>query len=216
MSENNENYLKEMKDSVPTEIFNAFEDALEKVKIENEKNSTMVGLLLQYIRNENRKENLAIRSKLLLNPPVGLTKDQVIMLLDEKSNYDEFKNINVLKSKTNTYYYDREIFTDRFANVQALILDKDLLATIANATRHDCKIYPRPLRVKSLKGQPYNFSEDEIMGALSRMKFEEKYSDIDTVTASNGKVCIFSSLYMSQKYAKALCEQLEVEWESNQ
>lgn len=48
------------------------------------------------------------------------------------------------------------------------------------------------------------------------MKLDNRYSDIGTVTASNGGVCLYSSEYMSEKYAQALCEEIEVEWKKQQ
>ena len=208
--------IKKMKDNVSSEVYEAFEEALMKVEEENNRKKSLAEVFLKYIQSENKKENLVVQSLILLNPPIGLDKKELTIILKNLKSYDILENITIIESSKNIYYYDNSLFTKRFATVQSLLLDKDILATIAAATRHDCKIYPRPLRMVALNRQPYNFSDDEIFGALARMKIDDKYADINTVTASNGKICIYSTTYMSEKYANALGEQLEVEWQNNQ
>ncbi|MEG0541334.1 MAG: hypothetical protein RR461_11565, partial [Angelakisella sp.] len=169
-------------------------------------------LLAKHIREQTKREKVVAFSVVTLSVPDGLTREQVRNLLKDPASDPAMASIAVIKGSKDIYFYDQELMTERFATVQSLIEDKDILATVASAARHECKVYPRPLRVQSLMDSPYFYSEDEVLGALARMKITDTYEDIDTVTASNGKMCIYSSLYMSKKYAQALCEQLEVEW----
>ena len=54
-------------------------------------------------------------------------------------------------------------------------------------------------------------TEDELLGAAARMKFEPEYADIGVVTASNGAKGFYSTKFMSEVYAQALIVVIEVE-----
>lgn len=207
--------LEAIENSLSEETLKAMEEALEKVEAEKNREHTESEIIAKYITDTTRKEKLVTYSSITLNPPEGVSRESVKEILKNIKENEFFSTIAVIKCKKNTYYYDTQYMTDRYATVQSLIEEKDILSTIAAAVRHDCKTYPRPLRMVVLLNSPYYYSEDEILGALARMKLSEDYNDIDTVTASNGKMCIYSSLYMSKKYAKAICEQMEVEWVKN-
>ena len=43
------------------------------------------------------------------------------------------------------------------------------------------------------------------------MTFEKEYEDIGVVQASNGAQAFYSSKYLSERYARALLESIEVE-----
>ncbi|OON97307.1 MAG: hypothetical protein ATN32_05695 [Candidatus Epulonipiscium fishelsonii] len=167
---------------------------------------------MNYINEQNKLEKIVRHNFLMLNIPIGLNKENITSLLKEKDNYEELQNLVVLKMDKHIFYYNGEMFTERFATVQALIESKDILNTIANCVRYDCKVYPRPMQISTLQKIPYNYTHDEILGAVARMRFEDKYSDIDIVKASNGNICIYSTIYMSERYATFLAEQLEVTW----
>ena len=211
----NDKELEAVENGLSEETLKAMEEALNQVEMERNKKLTEDEIMLKYIKDSTRKEKLVAYSVVTLSPPEGVSRDRAREILKNIRENEIFASVKALKGKKDIYYYDSELMTERFATIQALIEDKDILATIASAVRHDCKVYPRPLRMKALLDSPYFYSEDEILGALARMKMSEEYTDIDTVTASNGKLCIYSSLHMSKKYAQAICEQMEVEWKNN-
>jgi hypothetical protein len=105
--------------------------------------------------------------------------------------------------------------TAHFAELDSLIMDKDILRTIATVTRSDCKLYPRPTQFSKLMGYPFYFSEDEIEGAAARMEKLEEYADIGVVTASNGGKGFYSTQFISRGYAQGLIESVEVEEREN-
>ncbi len=197
-------------------VLAAFEEAMDKVEAERNREKSAEELLYKHICAINKRESLVVRNEILMHPPEGVTREEAQYLLDNRGDYEDLGKIEEIKGQKGTYYYNGVMWTTRFATVQALLLDKDILATIATIVRTDCKRYPRPTRVAVFMGAPYFFSEDEILGALARMKFEEGYSDIDTVTTSNGKKSIYSTLHMSERYAKVLAEDLEVGYRENQ
>ena len=207
---------EELIENLDVKTIKAFEEAMEKVAIEYDREKTKGEILINYIRSENNLEEIVSLKELKLNPPEDLTGDDINELLQSVEDFVELENLVIIETQKDFYLYDSTLWTGQYAATAVLLKEKDTLEAIAQRARRDCKIYPRPLQISALKEIPYNYSEDEILGALARMKFDERYSDIDTVTASNGGVCIYSSDHMSERCAKALCEELEVEWKKQQ
>ena len=149
----------------------------------------------------------------------GLGDEKLSELLrdvDQEQACEELKDIVRVKGKKDSYYFDASIMTPEFARVQALIEDKDMLATIAEVTRHDSSLYPRPAPFSKFSGYPFRFSLDEIEGAAARMQLSEEYKDIGVVEASNGAKAFYSSQSLSKNYARALFQDIEVdsrEWQ---
>ena len=151
--------------------------------------------------------------------PEGMDAEKLSELLsgvDQGQACEELKNAALIKGKKDSYYFDASIMTPEFARVQALIEDKDMLATIAEVARHDSSLYPRPAPFSKFSGYPVLFSVDEIEGAAARMQLSEAYRDIGVVEASNGAKAFYSSQSLSKNYARALFQDIEVdsrEWQ---
>ena len=125
------------------------------------------------------------------------------------------EKIAFIRGKKDLYFYETTLMTAHFAELDSLIMDKDILRTIATVTRSDCKLYPRPTQFSKLMGYPFYFSEDEIEGAAARMEKLEEYADIGVVTASNGGKGFYSTQFISRGYAQGLIESVEVEEREN-
>lgn len=212
----NEEQIKELENNIDPLTLKAFEEALLKVEAEQKRVKSKAEILMNYINSTNRQNLLVEHNSMIFTPPNGIDKNEIIELLEKKSDFNELENLVALKTEEKLFYYNSLIFTERFATVQSLIQSKNILKTIATITRKDCKSYPRPTRVKTFTDFPYYYTEDEVLGAIARMTMDENYQDIGTVKASNGNVCVYSSLHMSERYAQALCEEIEVEREFNQ
>lgn len=208
----NEAELQAIEDSLDEETLRAMEEALNEVEAEANREKSDDELVASYIKDITLAEELAALADLKAAPPEGVAPERLTEILAHPEESPFFETIKSIQGKKDVYYYDSANMTDHFAKIQSIMQDKDILASIASAARHDCKIYPRPVKLTAMMDSPYFFTKGEISGALERMKQTEEYQDIDTVTASNGKVCIYSSKYMSKKYAQALCEEMEVEW----
>ncbi len=152
--------------------------------------------------------------KLKLHLPEGVTPEEADSLLT-KAGTDEadpaLEKIAFIQGKKDLYFYETTLMTAHFAELDSLIMDKDILRTIATVTRSDCKTYPRPTQFSKLRAYPFYFSDDEIEGAAARMEKMEEYADIGVVTASNGGKGFYSTQFMSKGYAQGLIEQVEVE-----
>lgn len=169
---------------------------------------------VNYIYHYTSRSKVTGAKALKLSPPEGLTKEEVTDFLAQVEGEEkpqELEDIKVIEGKKDRYYYDASIMTFQYAQIDAMLEDKDILHTIAEITRSDSKLYPRPTQFKKLRNTPFNFTQDEILGAVARMKMEEGYEDIDVVTASNGQKGTFSTTYLSKKYAQGLIESIEVE-----
>lgn len=174
--------------------------------------------LAKHLYDRTALSKVTARKALLLAPPGDISKEALHSLLPAVGTSEAntaLSSIAFVKGKKDTYYYDSSIMTRHYAEIDALLEDKDILATIASVTRSDSKLYPRPTQFSKLMNTPFRFSKDEILGAAARMKNEEEYQDIGVVTASNGNSGFYSEKHMSFRYAKSLIEQIEVEEKEN-
>lgn len=194
----------------------AFEDGLDKAEQEHNRERSKEELLLDYINYCNQRESLVSKNDLLKNPPIKLDKDDIIELLDNIKNYSMLSTLRWIDRDDDSYYFNHQFMTDSFAQTAVLLKEGSIQEIIAERTRIDCRMYPRPVQMKVLKNPPYNMSDERIEEALKSMESDEDFEDIKTVTASNGNMCIYSTEHMSEKYAKALCENLEVSMERHQ
>lgn len=181
---------------------------------EQQAEQAAAALLAQTVYDHTAQNLVAPRKWLLKQQPQELEAglfQKLLREVDEENPREELKNLALIKGKKDSYYYDASIMTPEFAKVQALIEDKDMLATIAEVTRRDCELYPRPAPFSKFAGYPFRFSMDELEGAAARMQLSEEYRDIGVVKASNGASAFYSSKSMSMVYARSLFEEIEVE-----
>ena len=171
-------------------------------------------VLYGYLRSRTEKSKTTSRKTILMQEIGELTKEEKSALLDLIGTEEvpaELADITFVKGRKDTYFYDGTIMTKHYAELDSMIQEKDLLYTIATVTRSDCQLYPRPTQFSKLRDMPFWMSEDELLGAEARFKFEPEYADIGVVTASNGAKGFYSTKFMSEKYAQALIEMIEVE-----
>ncbi len=169
--------------------------------------------LCDYIYRRTTQSKVTAKKALLLAPPFGISKQVLEDLLDGVGTdkaHPALAGIATTQGKKDLYYYDAKIMTKQYAALDALLEDKDLLNTIASVVRTDSQLYPRPTPYDKFSRSPFKFSDDEIAGAVARMKSEGQYQDIGVVTASNGKRAMFSTNSLSRQYAQSLFEMSEV------
>lgn len=171
-------------------------------------------LLAELLYDRTASNKVAGKKWLKKNHPPELAKEDMETLLegiDDGQAQEILSGIKRIIGSKDWYYYDSTIMTGEFAALDALIEDKDILATIAKITRSDCKLYPRPTEYSKLTGYPFKFTLDEVEGAAARMALREDYSDIGLVQASNGEKAFFSNRFITEAYARSLLEYSEVE-----
>lgn len=207
----NDEEAAELMQNLDLRTIAAFEEAMDKVAVEYERERSQAEILYEYIREKNLREKLGKKSDLIKNPPQGLSSEEVAEILENIDAYGDLDNLDIIETDKDIYYYDILLWTGQYADTAIILEEKDINKAIATRARRDCKIYPRPLQVTALYDPPYNYKEEEILRALKVMEADENYQDIKVVQASNGGKCIYSTDEMSEKYAKSLCEYLEVE-----
>ncbi|NLM05072.1 MAG: hypothetical protein GX214_08640 [Clostridiales bacterium] len=130
-------------------------------------------------------------------------------LLDELKADETCQDITTIDGNKDVYFYSVDYMSDYYAKVAMLIEEDDLQRTIATIVRHNAKIYPSPTPVLYFTISPYNYTEIQVNNALKKMKDNEEYSDICELTTENDIRYLYSTLHMSEKYAKALAEEVE-------
>lgn len=171
-------------------------------------------LLAELIYDQTARNEVAGRKWLNKHRPQGLSEETMTALLaaiEAQQAQPPLSNIVLIRGKNEKYYYDADIMTSEFARLDAMIKDKDILHTIAEVTRSDSKLYPRPTEFSKMTGYPFRMSLDEVEGAAARMAFLPEYQDIGVVEASNGEKAFYSDRHLSRVYAQSLLEFNEVE-----
>ena len=174
--------------------------------------------LYKLLRARTVKSLTTARTQIMQEPIGELSEEEKSALLDLIGTENvpaELADITYVKGRKDTFYYDGTIMTKHYAELDVMIQEKDLLYTIATVTRSDCFLYPRPCQFSKLMDVPFRMKMEELLSAEARMAQEPDYQDIHVVTASNGKKGFYSTLHMSENYAQALIEWIEVGEDEN-
>jgi len=174
--------------------------------------------LYKFLRARTIESKTTSKQQLTMNPPEGIAREELsalLAVLGTEESPAELENIAWINGRKDVFYYEKTLMTVQYAELDAMIQEKDLLHTIASVTRSDCKLYPMPTQFSKLKDVPFRMSEDELLGAAARMLFEPEYEDIKVCTASNGGKAFYSTKYLTPAYAQSLVEWAEVEQKQN-
>lgn len=165
--------------------------------------------LAKEIRAKSRKEELYIQA-MALKRPLNFSLEEVEEVFNGLGN-EKYKDISVIIGAKCAYYYSEESMTKNFAKTLSLITDKDLYRLFAEVIRKDSKLYKRTTNPNFFGEEPYNLTKLQINDIQNHIHLRSEYIDIKTVKASNGVINFYSEKYISQPYAKSLCEWQEVE-----
>ncbi len=160
-------------------------------------------LLANFIRERSAGAHLTSLTSLLEDD------ENVLELLDSMKDDPTLNDIVFTKGSKETYYYSNKFMSDNYAMIAALVEDKDLTKTIVEMVRWNGKTYPCPTPAYYFQNSPYFNSKEEIDVAIEAIFANPSYEDIGELTTGNNVRYLFSSLHMSQKYAKALAENTE-------
>lgn len=174
--------------------------------------------LYKFLRARTIESKTTSKKQLTMAPPESISREEMsalLAMLGTEQSPAELADIAWINGRKDIFYYEKTLMTVQYAELDAMIQEKDLLHTIATVTRSDCKLYPMPTQFSKLKDVPFRMSEDELLGAAARMMFEPEYEDIKVCTASNGGKAFYSTKYLTPGYAQSLIEWEEVERRSN-
>ena len=146
---------------------------------------------------------------------VGATLTKLSSLKEEIENAEELlkeieedetcQDILFKDGKKDRYYYSTIHMSNNYAMIASLIEDKDMTATIAEMVRFNCNTYPTPITY--FERHPYYATRPQIERAIALMSGKEEYADIQRLTNNRNKDFLYSTKFMSFKYANALARE---------
>ncbi|MDF2472529.1 MAG: hypothetical protein K0R21_311 [Anaerocolumna sp.] len=162
---------------------------------------------LELTEEQKFAEYIRIRTKATNLTSLTSLKNEIENLdeLLEKMKADEScSDIVFVQGNKDIYYYSNQYMSNNYAMIASLVEEKDLVKTIAEMVRFNCKTYPAPTPVGYFEKHPYLATKAQIERALLLLSMNEEYNDIHQFDNNLNVSHLYSSLYLSERYAKAL------------
>ena len=105
-----------------------------------------------------------------------------------------------------TYYYSNANMSDNYAMIAQLIEDKDLCAMVAEMVRFNARVYPSATPLRYFQRSPYGLAPDEIEQTWKTMQGRPEFADIEELTNNQNERFLFSTQYLTRRYAKAISD----------
>jgi hypothetical protein len=172
-------------------------------------------LLADFIRENTKKERLTPRFD-LTKDPLSMPAEELDALFAELAEKEDGKTITELRGKKERYYYCAAHMADNYAKMLLLAEEKDIYQTIAEIVRFNGKTYPRATSLASLALAPISLDIEKAKIAITLLEKRSEYSDIKTLTVSNGEIYLYSTMFMDAVYAQSLAQFEAVDWKNYQ
>ena len=105
-----------------------------------------------------------------------------------------------------TYYYSSANMSDNYAMIAQLIEDRDLCVMFAEMVRFNARIYPSTTPLRYFQRSPYGLAPDEIEQTWKTMQGRPEFADIEELTNNQNERFLFSTQYLTRRYAKAISD----------
>ena len=105
-----------------------------------------------------------------------------------------------------TYYYSSANMSDNYAMIAQLIEDRDLCVMFAEMVRFNARIYPSATPLRYFQRSPYGLAPDEIEQTWKTMQGRPEFADIEELTNNQNERILFSTQYLTRRYAKAISD----------
>ena len=105
-----------------------------------------------------------------------------------------------------TYYYSSANMSDNYAMIAQLIEDRDLCVMFAEMVRFNARIYPSATPLRYFQRSPYGRAPDEIEQTWKTMQGRPEFADIEELTNNQNERFLFSTQYLTRRYAKAISD----------
>ena len=105
-----------------------------------------------------------------------------------------------------TYYYSSANMSDNYAMIAQLIEDRDLCVMFAEMVRFNARIYPSATPLRYFQRSPYGLAPDEIEQTWKTMQGRPEFADIKELTNNQNERFLFSTQYLTRRYAKAISD----------
>ena len=169
-----------------------------------------VALMGVFIRDKSY-EGCLTNAEDFLDEPLSLEVDEVLPMIDELKEREEFSDICVKEGKEKIYLFSENHMTKNYAKMMISVEEKDLFKMIAETVREESKIYPRPTDARLFTKTPFKLSKEEFYEVYDQLKKKEEYSDIQETKASNNALYLYSDRFLKKIHAASLAEWIEVE-----
>lgn len=180
------------------------EDDLSSIEVVEEVDERpSVEVLADFIRDRSQGSYLTSKSSLKEED------EELEELIKELKEDESCKDIESIKGDKDVYFYSSDNMSDNYAMIALFVEEENLPKTIAKMVRWNAKTYPCPTPIYYFKRSPYNYSEEQIENAVEAVKRQEEYSDIGELITGNDVRYLYSTIHMSEKYARALAERVE-------
>ena len=138
------------------------------------------------------------------------------LLVTEVENADELlaqmpqdpqcEDIVARAGAKDTYYYSNANMSDNYAMIAQLIEDKDLCVMFAEMVRFNARIYPSATPLRYFRRSPYDLSPEAVEQTWKAMQGKPEFSDIEELTNNQNERFLFSTQYLTRRYAKAISD----------
>ena len=105
-----------------------------------------------------------------------------------------------------TYYYSSANMSDNYAMIAQLIEDRDLCVMFAEMVRFNARIYPSATPLRYFRRSPYGLSPEAVEQTWKAMQGKPEFSDIEELTNNQNERFLFSTQYLTRRYAKAISD----------
>ena len=105
-----------------------------------------------------------------------------------------------------TYYYSSANMSENYAMIEQLIEDRDLCVMFAEMVRFNARIYPSATPLRYFQRSPYGLAPDEIEQTWKTMQGRPEFADIEELTNNQNERFLFSTQYLTRRYAKAISD----------
>ena len=105
-----------------------------------------------------------------------------------------------------TYYYSSANMSDNYAMIAQLIEDRDLCVMFAEMVRFNARIDPSATPLRYFQRSPYGLAPDEIEQTWKTMQGRPECADIEELTNNQNERFLFSTQYLTRRYAKAISD----------
>ncbi len=126
------------------------------------------------------------------------------ILLEEVKEDETCSDITYRQGEKDKYYYSQSNMSDNYSMIISLVEDKDLVSTIVKMVRFNAETYPSPTPLEYFERHPYFANQPQIERACDMIALNDEYSDIQRFTNNVNEDYLFSTKFLTYKYANAL------------
>ena len=127
-------------------------------------------------------------------------------LLAQMPQDPQCEDIGSRTGAKDTYYYSSANMSDNYAMIAQLIEDRDLCVMFAEMVRFNARIYPSATPLRYFQRSPYGLAPDEIEQTWKTMQGRPEFADIEELTNNQNERFLFSTQYLTRRYAKAISD----------